>query len=100
MRRARTSSMLIALALVACGPAARETQAPPPRPTAPARIPEAPPRGPVVVTLVVDQLAAWIVDERIGELPTSGGFARLVREGTRVREVRYAHAATDTAPGH
>jgi arylsulfatase A-like enzyme len=57
-------------------------------------------RGPVVVTIVVDQLAAWIADERWRELPPSGGFARLVREGTRARDMRYAHAATDTAPGH
>lgn len=54
----------------------------------------------VLVTIVVDQLAAWIVDERVHELPKTGGFARLLREGTWVRELRYRHANTETAPGH
>jgi hypothetical protein len=52
------------------------------------------------VTLVVDQLAAWIADERLSLLPADGGFARLRREGTWARDVRYAHASTETAPGH
>ncbi len=50
--------------------------------------------------MVVDQLAAWIAFERLGELPSTGGFARLRREGTYAHDMRYAHAATDTAPGH
>jgi hypothetical protein len=54
----------------------------------------------VVVSLVVDQMAAWIAAERWPELPATGGFARLRREGTWLRDVRYAHAVTDTAPGH
>jgi Type I phosphodiesterase / nucleotide pyrophosphatase len=87
------ATSFVALTLAACTPAASG-----PRP--PFAPPPAGARGPVVVTIVVDQLAAWVVDERLGELPSSGGFARLVREGTRVRELRYAHAATDTAPGH
>lgn len=56
--------------------------------------------GKVVVSIVVDQLAAWIASERLPELPPTGGFARLLREGTYVREARFAHAITDTAPGH
>lgn len=59
-----------------------------------------PKRGPVVVALVVDQLAAWIAEERFPVLPESGGFARLRREGTWAMDLRYAHAVTDTAPGH
>ena len=55
---------------------------------------------PVLVTIVVDQLAAWMAEERWPSLPADGGFARLRREGLYVRELRYAHAATDTAPGH
>src|SRR5580658_6875064 len=35
----------------------------------------------VLVTIVVDQLAGWIADERWPELPKDGGFARLRREG-------------------
>jgi len=38
--------------------------------------------------------------ERFGELPKTGGFARLLREGTYARDMRYAHATTDTSPGH
>jgi hypothetical protein len=57
-------------------------------------------RSRVVITIVVDQLAGWIADERWPLLPRDGGFARLIREGTWVKRLRYAHAATDTAPGH
>jgi hypothetical protein len=57
-------------------------------------------RSRVVFTLVVDQLAGWIAEERWPELPPDGGFARLIREGTWVKRMRYAHAVTDTAPGH
>jgi hypothetical protein len=54
------------------------------------------------VTIVVDQLAAWVADERWPLLAKTGtgGFARLLREGTYVRAMRYEHAVTDTAPGH
>jgi len=55
---------------------------------------------PVLVAIVVDQLAAWMGDERWAALPSTGGFARLRREGLYARELRFAHAATDTAPGH
>ncbi len=59
------------------------------------------PKGePVVVALVVDQFAAWLANDRLDTLPQSGGFARLQREGSTVVALRYAHAITDTAPGH
>src|SRR5215510_2078529 len=35
---------------------------------------------PWLVTIVVDQLAAWMSDERWPALPSNGGFARLLRE--------------------
>jgi hypothetical protein len=54
----------------------------------------------LLITIIVDQLAAWEAAERWPALPADGGFARLRREGLWVRELRYAHAATDTAPGH
>ncbi len=54
----------------------------------------------MLVTIVVDQLAAWVADERLPLLPETGGFARLRREGTWVHALRYEHAVTDTAPGH
>jgi len=50
--------------------------------------------------LVVDQLGAWIAEERLPELPPTGGFARLRREGTWLTNVRLPYAVTDTAPGH
>src|SRR6478752_3574840 len=53
-----------------------------------------------LVTIGVDQLAAWMADERWNALPSDGGFARLLREGTYVREMRFAHSNTETAPGH
>ncbi len=58
-----------------------------------------PARAPIVVTLVVDQLAGWIADERWPLLPATGGFARLRREGTQATIV-YDYAVSDTAPGH
>ena len=57
-------------------------------------------RPPVLVTIVIDQLPAWVVAEKVDRLPDSGGFARLRREGTWVREMHYAHAITHTGPGH
>jgi len=56
--------------------------------------------GRVTVAIVVDQLAAWVADERLPLLPKSGGFARLMREGTWYKDVRFSHAITETAPGH
>jgi arylsulfatase A-like enzyme len=70
----------------------------PPAPVTPADGRGAPP--PLVVTIIVDQLAAWMADERWPALPSDGGFARLLREGLYVRELHFAHAVTDTAPGH
>jgi hypothetical protein len=55
---------------------------------------------PLVVTIVVDQMAAWMAAERWPALPADGGFARLRREGLTVRKLRYEHAVTETAPGH
>jgi hypothetical protein len=56
--------------------------------------------APAVVTIVVDQLAAWIAEERFPLLPADGGFARLRSEGTWVTRMELAHASTGTAPGH
>ena len=92
MRRPPRAPLLAALAAVAC--------ASPGPPTARAlRTGEA--RGqPVVVAVVVDQLAAWIARDRLPLLPATGGFARLRREGTWVKDLRFLHALTETAPGH
>jgi len=67
----------------------------------PAQTPAAKPKPPrLVLSIVVDQFAAWEAAERLPMLPEGGGFARLRREGLYVEELRYAHAVTDTAPGH
>ncbi len=74
--------------------------------SASASIAAAPDAGPpaikndVLVTIVIDQFAAWMADERLADLPKTGGFARLLREGTYVRELRFRHSTTETAPGH
>ena len=57
-------------------------------------------RGPIAVAIVVDQLAAWVLRDRIDRLPSDGGFARLRREGKYFKEMAFAHATTLTAPGH
>jgi len=90
MRRAFLLSLLLAAAPASAQP---KPTAAPPR----AAKPKAPK---LVVTIVVDQLGAWVLSDRIGLLPQDGGFQRLLREGTYVREMQYAHAATETAPGH
>ncbi len=56
--------------------------------------------GPVTVALVVDQFAGWVAQDRLAQLPISGGFARLRQQGTWYQDVRFAHAITETAPGH
>ncbi len=85
----RFATFAAAFVLAGCG--AQHTRA---------RTPAVGPLPAVVVTIVVDQFAAWIAQERLDTLPSTGGFARLRREGTWFRQLRYEHAATDTAPGH
>jgi hypothetical protein len=79
-----------ALLLVAAAGCRGPRPATPPQATAPR----------LLLTIVVDQLAAWEAVERWPRLPADGGFRRLQREGLWVRELRFEHAATDTAPGH
>lgn len=69
-------------------------------PSATVKTPSAKPGAPLVVALVVDQLGAWVLRQRLASLPPDGGFARLTREGTYVKEIAYAHSITETAPGH
>jgi arylsulfatase A-like enzyme len=89
MRRAWTNLLaLIVAAGLGCRPAA------PPAQPAPSPAPRP------LITIVVDQLGAWLAAERWPRLPADGGFARLRREGRTYVEMRYAHAVTDTAPGH
>ena len=71
-----------------------------PGPSSPALSTEQVQHAPIAVAIVVDQLAAWVLRERLGRLPVDGGFARLRREGKYFQEVAFAHAITETAPGH
>jgi Type I phosphodiesterase / nucleotide pyrophosphatase len=88
MKRAKAVVVVTLLALSACrAPAVKTVRAVAPAPR-------------VLITIVVDQLASWMADERWAALPADGGFARLRREGLTVRQLRYQHALTDTAPGH
>jgi hypothetical protein len=68
-------------------------------PTPPPQVPANAGHGKIAVAIVVDQLAGWIAAERWPHLP-NGGFARLRREGTWVKDLSYLHATTETAPGH
>jgi len=106
----RSNALLgFAMLVAGCATPAPRPQVAEPEPASPAAVAPAavaaPPvaaaaPAPLVVTIVVDQLAAWLASERLPVLPKSGGFGRLLREGTYVKELRYAHAITDTAPGH
>jgi hypothetical protein len=88
--------LLVALAISACDRGPGVPPAPAPLPSLPS--PAKP--QPFVVAIVVDQLSAWVAQSRWPELPSDGGFARLRREGTWVKTMRYPYAVTDTAPGH
>src|SRR5262245_30716353 len=87
LRRAAALPALLLLILTSCG-------------SAPKPFVARPSRQPVVVAIVVDQLAAWIADSRLQTLPATGGFARLRREGIWYKQARFNHAITDTGPGH
>lgn len=52
------------------------------------------------VLVSVDQLAQWVFDAARPHLPADGGFARLLAEGAVFADCRYAHACTETGPGH
>jgi predicted AlkP superfamily pyrophosphatase or phosphodiesterase len=60
--------------------------------------PSARPR--VVVTLVYDQLASWVLDRHLAHLDPAGGIRRTIARGTYVHRVAYDYAGTYTAPGH
>jgi predicted AlkP superfamily pyrophosphatase or phosphodiesterase len=95
------TGVLLAFAVAACdrGPSAPSGVAGVSAPDAPDAKASSRPQ-PFVVAIVVDQLSAWVAQSRWPELPEGGGFARLRREGTWVKNMRYPYAVTDTAPGH
>ncbi len=98
-RGAWTGALLVAASISACHPRpAASSAASAPQVSTPAKSPTARPRW--LVALVVDQLAARAANDKLAELPADGGFARLRREGRWYRDMRFAHAITETAPGH
>jgi len=99
MRSAIALALLASTCAAGCG-GGTTPKTPPPAPSTAPSAKAAGPAAPVVVALVVDQLAGWVMAERLAELPADGGFARLAREGAWVKDMRYMHSATDTAPGH
>jgi hypothetical protein len=56
--------------------------------------------APVLVVVVVDQLASWVFEQRRQAFSATGGFQQLLREGVYAPRLRYEHATTSTAPGH
>ena len=102
MRQAAAAlGMLVAIAACERGPVASvlpiATNAPEPGAHASATTAK---RAPFVVAIVIDQLSAWVAASRWPELPKDGGFARLMREGTWVKNMRFPYAVTETGPGH
>jgi arylsulfatase A-like enzyme len=57
-------------------------------------------KGPVLVFVVVDQLASWVFEQRRDSFAEAGAFQQLLREGSYAPTLRYEHATTSTAPGH
>ena len=73
--------------LVGCGASAHGPPAPPTRPR-------------IVVTLVYDQLASWVLERHRDRLDPNGALRRTMDRGTYVHRVEYGYAGTYTAPGH
>lgn len=103
---ARTLALAVALATaaVACGASPTGAPKPPQKPNEPGSSPSG---RTVVAAVVVDQLAAWVLEmhrsrwqqAKLGD-PECRGFCRLMREGELHPRMEYTHAITDTAPGH
>ncbi len=104
MRLRETLTIALVLGGMGCAPASVAPASAPavaassPPAVVPAHAPR--PHAPLAVAIVVDQLSAWVAASRWPALPRDGGFARLIREGTWVKNMRYPYAVTDTAPGH
>lgn len=57
-------------------------------------------RPKLVVLCSIDQLASWSFAEAMPHFRTDGGFRRLLDQGVHFRECAYAHACSETGPGH
>ena len=79
------------LALVSCGGTAARPEEP---------HPPASPRPRIVVALVYDQLASWVLERHHDRLDPRGALRRTMDRGTWIHRVAYGYAGTYTAPGH
>ena len=68
----------------------------PAAPTQPTRVA----RPKLVVLFSIDQLATWVFDECKPHFAKDGGFQRLLDSGVHFGECAFAHACTETGPGH
>jgi predicted AlkP superfamily pyrophosphatase or phosphodiesterase len=59
-----------------------------------------PPRPRLVVTVVYDQLASWVLEAHYARLDPAGAIRRTAERGRFEHRVAYAYGATYTAPGH
>ena len=101
--RARIAGLLL---LAGCAsapgaplPAHAGKPAVPPASASPA--PSVPQAGaPVLVVVIVDQLASWVFEQRRAGFAPNGAFDQLLQRGAYAPVLRYEHATTSTAPGH
>jgi arylsulfatase A-like enzyme len=85
---------------IATVPVPMPVPVPVPVPVQPAATVPVKPAAPVVVILIIDQLASWVFEARRSSLAPDGAFAKLAKEGRYWSDLRYEHATTSTAPGH
>lgn len=88
MRRALVLAVLL-LALGSCGGTASRAEEP-----------HSSPRPRIVVALVYDQLASWVLERHRDRLDPAGALRRTMDRGTWIHRVAYGYAGTYTAPGH
>lgn len=59
-----------------------------------------PARARLVVLVVYDQLASWVLERHRGSLDPEGAILRTATRGLHVERSQYPYAGTFTAPGH
>lgn len=85
----------LAIAASGCGGATAEA---PPATEAHAGATREAPR--LVVLIVYDQLASWVLAQHLDALDPDGAVRHLAATGLHAERARYAYAGTFTAPGH
>jgi hypothetical protein len=98
--RALATIAAVVLSLASCGPSAPPAATDPPPAAAHPPVAPTPARARLVVTVVYDQLASWVLDAHYARLDPAGAIRRTAAHGRFVHRVAYAYGATFTAPGH